>query len=157
MKLKDKVIAIAATIAMFASPVFAETRYVSGVVIGSLDRGSYSYENVPVQRCYNVTENRPSNGGDVLTGMIIGAIIGKGVSGNDKGAAAGAIVGGVIAGDNNNRQTSRQVCETVWEQQPVYRGGRYETTVMLDNGQQVTIWTDRAFRFEERIVVPVEY
>lgn len=158
MKLKTKLLSIAAAISMIATPLFAHSqqRAVSGVVIVSIDRGAYSYQQVPVQRCYAVNQSRPSNGGDVLTGMIIGALIGKGATGTDQGAAAGAVIGGVIAGDNNNRHSSHQVCETVWENQRVYRLGRYETTIMLDTGRQITIFLDQQFNYEDRILVPVE-
>ena len=156
MKLKNKLIAIAAAVSMMATPLFAGSRYASGVVIVSIDRGAYSYQQVPVQRCYAVNRPRSSNGGDVLTGMIIGALIGKGARGTDQGAAAGAVIGGVIAGDNNNRHSSQQVCETVWENQPIYRAGRYETTIMLDTGRQITIFLDQRFNYEDRILVPLE-
>lgn len=45
-----------------------------------------------------------SNGGDVLTGMIIGGLLGKGATGKDKGAAAGAVLGGIIAGSPKKNQ-----------------------------------------------------
>lgn len=155
MKLKDKLLSIAATIALFASPVFAGTQYISGKVVTSTYVSSYAYEDVPVQRCYNVSENRPSNGGDVLTGMIVGALIGKGAVGTDQGAAVGAVIGGVIAGDNNSRHSSRQVCETVWERQQVYRGGQYETVIMLDTGGYQTFFTERRYGYNERVSFPI--
>lgn len=146
-----KLIAIAAAISMFAAPVFAGTYYEAGKVVTSEKVYSYAIEQVPVERCYNVG-SRPSNGGDVLTGMIIGALIGKGATGNDKGAAAGAVIGGVIAGDKNH---NRQVCETVYEERKVGRGGQYKITVMLDNGGYHTFYSDRSHQYNERVFVPV--
>ena len=59
--------------------------------------------NKPIYRKSSVSG---ANGGDILTGIILGGLIGKGLTGKDKGAAAGAVLGGVIASDHVNVRTS---------------------------------------------------
>lgn len=86
-------------------------------------------QNVEVPIYGTVTrQGSGANGGDVLTGMIIGGLLGKGATGKDNGAAAGAVLGGIIAADKANKpktetvitgyKTERQ-CENVTEYKSV--------------------------------------
>jgi len=95
------IVAVVAASAVNAEVVRARITYVE-------PRYETVYQNNPTTQCYDVevpvygNTGGGANGGDVLSGMIIGGLLGKGATGNDRGAAVGAILGGVIAGDNNN-------------------------------------------------------
>lgn len=155
MKLKTKLLSIAATVALFASPVFAGNMEVAYVKDSTRISGGTAYEQVPVQQCYNVSETRPSNGGDVLTGMIIGGLIGKGATGTDNGAAVGAIIGGIAAGDNNNRTSTRQVCDTVYVNRQITRPSQYEILTQTPNGRYYIFYDDRPYFEGEMVYIPM--
>lgn len=124
-----KILSLAAAVAVFAFPAFAETYNMTGTVTAV--NPNYRNVNVPVtvQDCRNVevpvygTAQGSATGGDVLMGMIVGGLLGKGISGNDNGAAAGAVMGGVIAADKGGKRqvvtgyrTERQCSnQTVYE------------------------------------------
>lgn len=93
---------ITCTIAFLPSVAIAE-KYATIINI----KPNYSNITNYINEEFCINKERPiydrsyyenTNGGDILTGMIIGGLLGKGATGKDKGAAAGAVLGGIIAG-----------------------------------------------------------
>lgn len=146
--MKNILTAIAIVTATSAS---ADTLNLGGYVQYSQPLQTVQTQQVPYQDCHRESHVRPSNGNDVLAGMIVGALIGKGATGNDQGAAIGAVIGGVTAGDNNNRHETRQVCVTRYETRHVTITSGYETSVQFDAGFRHVFTTDRPYREGERV------
>lgn len=89
--------------------------------------------NVPVYKSV-----RGADGGDVLTGMVVGGLIGKGITGNDDGAAIGAVIGGISAGEKKRNvqvgtRVERQCYETI-VQRNVNVVSYYVITYSWNNG-----------------------
>lgn len=160
-----KLLATAALIS-FATTAQAETRYANVTRV----EPNYQtvYMNVPRTQCENVevpiygtVQGGGANGGDVLTGMIIGGLIGKGATGKDNGAAAGAVIGGIIAADqgNQNRQvvtgyrTERQCTEVMVREQQ--REIRNYTITYRWNGITAQSYTYNRYSVGDRIPVTV--
>jgi hypothetical protein len=88
-----------------------------------------------------------NNGGDVLTGMILGGIFGGTITESDKGARNGAIIGGLLAGNNNQTtvMSHRNVrrCWIEHHRQPANFISGYNISVRLHNGKVVDLYTEQ--------------
>lgn len=119
---------------------------------------TYTYQDRPENRCYDVTVpvygTRSANGGDVLTGMIIGGVLGKAATGNDNGAAVGAIIGGVTSADRTRQvqvgtRVERQ-CETIYVETRVPVIAGYLVTYTW-NGNQYVAETTQPYQVGDNV------
>lgn len=154
--------AILATATVAAS---AETYKVTGTVTAVEIVSETMTEYVPYTECGNVevpiygNVSTGANGGEVLSGMIIGGLLGKGITGKDNGAAAGAILGGVIAADKKTERvivgynTVRQ-CHKGVKEKEVIIGSSYNVTYSW-NGLYGTVNTNRRYYVDDSIEVNI--
>ena len=144
-----------------AIAIMNSSAYASGTVsYGNVVQINPIYTNVRQQQpnkvCRNVdvpvygtVQGNGANGGDVLSGMIIGGLLGKGATGKDDGAAIGAIIGGMVAAENGNKgqqvitgyRTERQ-CTTEYEYVNTQVVNEYDIVYNI-NGNRVTIRVNR--------------
>ena len=144
------VVAVLAATTAAAEQTKATIEDIYATVVESTPYTQQVCQNVEVPIYGTVTRQGSANGGDVLTGMIIGGLLGKGATGKDNGAAAGAVIGGIIAADKANKPKTETVitgykterhCENVTEYKNVNKkvydysvitwtvdGKRYQTT-----------------------------
>ena len=163
---RNRVLAIAGTIAVFAFPAFAETYNMTGTVTSVTPQYRNVSVPVTVQDCRNVEVPVYGNGGGVNTegailGGIVGGIVGNqvgGGSGREAATGVGAMIGAIVGGNSGNRQITGYRTERQCTNQTVNETRRELTdyTVTYEVlGVQQTANVARSYRVGDSIPVQV--
>ena len=158
---------LAATLALSATVVQAETTYVTGTITRVKPDTIQVEIRRPQQVCQTVdvpiygNVGGGANAGDVLGGMIIGGLLGKGASGNDKGAAAGAVIGGMIAADNKQQRgvvgyRQEQQCKTEYYNVMESRNNGYFLTIEVEDNI-LNVKTRKEYSVGDRVQIKRTY
>jgi len=146
-----KIKLIAAFIALFATPVLADTIVVQGEVVSTNPVRGYISESVPYQYCEQVQITEQHRQDNQVAGAVIGAIVGNQFgsgSGKDAMTILGAIVGAEQGRKNSHTHTETRTevqCQVEWSAvQTRYRHG-FET-VIYDGYQYLTFHTNERYR-----------
>lgn len=156
-----KIKLIAAFIALFATPVLADTIVVQGEVVSTNPVRGYISESVPYQYCEQVQITEQHRQDNQVAGAVIGAIVGNQFgsgSGKDAMTILGAIVGAEQGRKNSHTHTETRTevqCQVEWSAvQTHYRHG-FET-VIYDGYQYLTFHTNERYRYGDYVSFRVQ-
>lgn len=161
---RNRVLAIAGTIAVFVFPAFAETYNMTGTVISVTPQYRNVTVPVTVQDCRDVQVPVYSNGVNTegaILGGIVGGIVGNqvgGGSGREAATGVGAMIGAITGAQSGNRQITGYRTERQCSNQTVNETRRELTdyTVTYEVlGVQQTANVTRAYRVGDSIPVQV--
>lgn len=121
---------LSTTVALFATPVFADEFTVYGRIVGVWPITGYETVSSVETRCFDERVEVPGQnnaGAGALTGAIIGGIIGDAISSGDGNATAGgALIGAIIGADRGSQNSTQPTTRTQRTCQDVVVNNRRE-------------------------------